>query len=74
MAWAQARPPYYPGMWPPLTTNVSIGLKVSVGTFPMLVLKNTSSLKEKGSGAKSAWSQLQAVLIGFTVDMSMLKL
>lgn len=45
VAWGQARPRYYPGTCLPLTTNVNVGLKVSVDAFPLLVLKNTSSLR-----------------------------
>ena len=46
-AWGQAGPRYHPGMWPPVTTNFSVGLKVSGVAFPVLVLKNASSVRHR---------------------------
>lgn len=40
-------------------TNVSVGLKVSADAFPMLVLKNTSSLRRLER--KGFWNQINMV-------------
>lgn len=40
-------------------TNVSVGLKASAGAFPMLVLKNTSSLRRLER--KGVWNQINMV-------------
>lgn len=48
-------PRYHPGIWPPLTTNFSVGFKISGAAFPMLVLKNTSFHEAHGLSYKLSY-------------------
>ena len=44
VGWGQVGPRYHPAIWL-LTTNFQVGFKVSEAAFPMLVLKNPSSMR-----------------------------